>query len=517
MSNTVFNDKTGGKPIFIISCAETEGLVLALIAELSSRSDVHFLRLSIETGCDTRAGISVEYSARTCVDNIRRLQSEGPYHILGLGRGMTVAYETCYRLIGQDQLVKFLGLVAPSICRTHLGNENRSARRADGNEAPGGEVENPARQAWGDYCPPPLPLPVTVFYHREIERNDARFGDIPENARLGAEWIDIYRETSPSDLIGRLAIALSSRLENPAGSPTSIGELAYNPVITIQTGRKNAAPIFCIPGAGASVTTFVQLAQALGEAVPIIGLQPRGLCGKLVPHSDVASTAAAYIRAIEKTVRGKPFHLVGHSYGGWIAIEMARQLAAAATPPTSVYVLDSDPPNDPLRFRGTYPRADVMKKLVRLYEMHIGHSLHMSIEKLDQRPLEETLSTLHTALVANGVISSRTQISDIRGIFSVFGSNVNTDFRPLEEYAGLLRVVMASDAENNGPADAGPPRSESDTLELWRNFAPLHEIVAVPGNHVTMLAQPHVNTLANRMYPVFTAEERALAAPAVAR
>jgi hypothetical protein len=60
------------------------------------------------------------------------------------------------------------------------------------------------------------------------------------------------------------------------------------------------APIFCVPGAGDSVTGFIHLTEAIGPEWPIIGLQPRGLDGVSVPHSAVEAAAAFYLQAIEQ-------------------------------------------------------------------------------------------------------------------------------------------------------------------------------------------------------------------------
>ncbi|WP_256349730.1 thioesterase domain-containing protein, partial [Pseudomonas gingeri] len=92
---------------------------------------------------------------------------------------------------------------------------------------------------------------------------------------------------------------------------------------TIQTGRAGRTPIFCVPGAGDSVTGFIGLTDALGADWPLIGLQPRGLDGAGAPHSRVESAARHYLQAIEQSHSHGPLHLIGHSFGGWVAFEMA--------------------------------------------------------------------------------------------------------------------------------------------------------------------------------------------------
>lgn len=49
-----------------------------------------------------------------------------------------------------------------------------------------------------------------------------------------------------------------------------------NPLVPLHAPHSIECPVFCIPGAGASVTS-VEFVNALGEQWPIYGLQPRGI------------------------------------------------------------------------------------------------------------------------------------------------------------------------------------------------------------------------------------------------
>ncbi|WP_275044057.1 alpha/beta fold hydrolase, partial [Pseudomonas asplenii] len=112
--------------------------------------------------------------------------------------------------------------------------------------------------------------------------------------------------------------ALGDALERAQVAPGSV----HQPLLTIQQGRAGRPPIFCVPGAGDSVTGFIGLTDALGPDWPVIGLQPRGLDGESVPHSCVESAAQLYLQALEQACPEGPLHLVGHSFGGWVAFEM---------------------------------------------------------------------------------------------------------------------------------------------------------------------------------------------------
>jgi pimeloyl-ACP methyl ester carboxylesterase len=141
--------------------------------------------------------------------------------------------------------------------------------------------------------------------------------------------------------------------------------------------RKVAFVLHGILGAGQNFTAFVQkLARRRPEyRYELVDLRNHGLSTGAPPPHTVAA-AARDLTTLASNV-GEPALLIGHSFGGKVALEYARQGASALE---QVWALDSNPgvqgPNDHLEvdsviraIRGvTVPaaaRADVVQALVR--------------------------------------------------------------------------------------------------------------------------------------------------------
>jgi acyl transferase domain-containing protein/thioesterase domain-containing protein len=99
------------------------------------------------------------------------------------------------------------------------------------------------------------------------------------------------------------------------------------PVVAIQP-KGSKPPLFVISGIGGNVIKYHRLAFHLGEDQPIYGLLPRGLDGKEPFHTRVEDMAAYYVSAIREMQPEGPYRIVGYSFGGVVAFEVAQQITA---------------------------------------------------------------------------------------------------------------------------------------------------------------------------------------------
>ena len=131
--------------------------------------------------------------------------------------------------------------------------------------------------------------------------------------------------------------ALAQLISNREASSSDI-------LVPIQT-QGNAQPIFGVPGVGGNVLSLQPLIRALGTDQPFYGLQAVGLDGSTLPFDRVEETARANIEALKTVQRVGPYKLLGHSYGGVVAYEMARMLLAEGEEISGLILLDSVAPS----------------------------------------------------------------------------------------------------------------------------------------------------------------------------
>ncbi|MFI6058361.1 amino acid adenylation domain-containing protein [Streptomyces sp. NPDC051286] len=140
-------------------------------------------------------------------------------------------------------------------------------------------------------------------------------------------------------------------------------------------------PVFCVHPAGGLSWCYMPLARSVPDDVPLYGLQARGLDGETELAGSVEEMAADYIRQIRSVQESGPYHLLGWSFGGTAAHEIAVQLRAAGEEVAMLVILDAFPPvanpdgesaegaEGAVEDQGPEPERDPAAELDRLTEM----------------------------------------------------------------------------------------------------------------------------------------------------
>jgi len=117
----------------------------------------------------------------------------------------------------------------------------------------------------------------------------------------------------------------------------------WTSLVEIHAGERRQG-FFCVAPFRVTALSFNQVARNVGEDVPFYVLQPQGLERDDPIHQSVPEMARHYVREIKTVQPEGPYVIGGHCSGGWVALEMARQLQTAGDRVEKLIVIDVEPP-----------------------------------------------------------------------------------------------------------------------------------------------------------------------------
>ncbi|WP_232374701.1 alpha/beta fold hydrolase [Mycolicibacterium mengxianglii] len=156
--------------------------------------------------------------------------------------------------------------------------------------------------------------------------------------------------------VAQFAAVVHDRISRSGERPDALActTVALRPI----SGDTTAPPIFCFAGAGASALSFTAFADRVRPTVPVYAFQPQGLENRAIPDWTVGAAARRHLADLRRLQPHGPYQLVGHSLGGFIALEVARQLRELGETVEMVTLLDPYlPPRAMRAARGRLPDA----------------------------------------------------------------------------------------------------------------------------------------------------------------
>ncbi len=114
------------------------------------------------------------------------------------------------------------------------------------------------------------------------------------------------------------------------------------PLVLLKAGDKGP-PIFMTHGIGDTVLGLFRLASQVRSEQPVYGLQAKGCDGIEEPLDRIEDMAEFHLGAIRQAQPHGPYILIGYSFGGVIALEMARRLSCDGEKIALLAMLDSYP------------------------------------------------------------------------------------------------------------------------------------------------------------------------------
>jgi len=311
-----------------------------------------------------------------------------------------------------------------------------------------------------------------------------------------------------------LAVRLTARIEKIFGKKFPVAAVFESPTVaqlaqSLRAGkgttpassiveiqpRGSQPPLFFVHGVGGGMFWgYTNLSRYLGADQPVFAFNSRGMSGQeeLATIEEMAAQYVADLRAFRPC---GPYYLGGYCFGGNIAYEMARQLAAQGEKIALLALINCAPPNSSYaRFRLT--PVSVFKFLMNLVHW-LGYLRHMNrgqrldffrwriraFKKHRQRLLRRAQSTAATVDV-DELVDLSAQPEDRRKLWEAHvRALLGHHTKP---YAGGVMLFRTR---------AHSLFCSFDRAFGWRDYAGAVSVRIVSGAHESVLDEPHVRTL----------------------
>jgi amino acid adenylation domain-containing protein len=369
--------------------------------------------------------------------------------------------------------------------------------------SPNGKVDRkalpaPDRAALEVACVSPRDTTELILWNvwREI-LGSSEFGVTDSFFDLGGHSVDVIR------LIGRvqqsfgMQLPMKSVMTNPtvetlAAALRKPNGASRSAAVPIQPFGSRT-PLFLVHGAGGTVVGYHDVARHLGRERPVYGLQAIGIDDSLEPIEDLQIMAARYVQAVREVQPEEPYLLAGWSAGGHVAFEMANQLAAGGHRIGFVGLLDSNA----LQLGSRAPPRSDLVLLALLLQEELGIAAEPELEQLPPgQQLERALELARE----RGLLSESFTLEQARRILNVNRATERavTNFVP-RRYRGDVTLIRSASPLASSPSDGeiGDRSLAAPEDYGWNRFVEgAVRVLETPGNHQTMIREPHCRELA---------------------
>jgi amino acid adenylation domain-containing protein len=258
----------------------------------------------------------------------------------------------------------------------------------------------------------------------------------------------------------------------------------WSALVAVQP-RGQRPPFVCVHGLAGEVLEYRDLALHLGEDQPFYGFQaPVGQTGENL-FWDIKTMAAAYVRELRQFQPTGPYYLGGLSFGGIVAFEMAQCLVADGETVALLALFDMGCPGH-ITLPGSFQRLrehgrNLARRRPGAWPAYLGEKF----QSLRLRLRRRLWRLVHQIGGRQGMAHLPVDMPrEMRGIIAMSTYSA-------QAYPGQLTLFRA--AERIG-GNARDPLMGWDQVELGGIV-----VEEVPGNHVTLIREPNVPTLAQRL------------------
>jgi thioesterase domain-containing protein len=238
------------------------------------------------------------------------------------------------------------------------------------------------------------------------------------------------------------------------------------------------------------VLFYQPLASALGNDQPVYAFRPYLSVHKEGSAVTLTEMAAAYVKELRAMLPNGPYLIGGLSYGGLVAVEMARELVAQGIEPTLVAVMDASVPGSSKHLGARDQLSALFDNLRRDGVMYLVRKARLKRKYLTRKIVHRAqllMASRHNPKKGKAPANLRyAQIEDahLRAI-------AHHEFKP---FSGSIMLLRAANRGYEGVTSLS--EIEDPTLGWGELILGKLDICDVPANHLNMLLEPNVREVA---------------------
>ncbi|MDF5712710.1 MAG: thioesterase domain-containing protein [Rhizonema sp. NSF051] len=276
---------------------------------------------------------------------------------------------------------------------------------------------------------------------------------------------------------------------------------SWSPLVAIQPIGSNP-PFFCFSGAGGYPFYLYKLARGLGSDQPFYSFQTQSRDGELAAIRQVEDIAAKYLEAIQAVQPQGPYFLGGHSFGGKVAFETAQQLRSQGEEVALVAIFDTLAPIA-LAKPEEMDDVNLLISIAKISQMTFTKDLEMDPEPLRSLAPDEQLQYVLDYFKILDILSPDAYtITYLKRLMQAFKADNKAFYEYVPQQINPIPITLfrASEYYQQEPPEIQNSGLSQDLAWGWSAFSSVPvNIQFVPGNHTTMMNQPHVQILVERL------------------
>ena len=270
-------------------------------------------------------------------------------------------------------------------------------------------------------------------------------------------------------------------------------EPSWNSLVPLRPSG-TASPFFCVHAVGGNVLEYNSIVQHFDSEHPFYGLQAIGLDGQTSPLTSIEKMAAHYLHEMRQLQPSGPYYLGGRSFGGSVAFEMARQLHDQGERVALLAMLDTYPLGW-LKLFSEVEAKEYQKKFLRLrIKQHCRNLASLNLRGKADYILSKAqfkmrkLKNIWWQLTEKNTQNSNQPLAEVLRKIEEINYLAVKKYAP-QIYAGKVTFFCAEEEV-----------SVAENITGWQTLAAGGvEIIRLPGDHQTIIKEPHVQELARQL------------------